>query len=116
MTVTVADQIRCVRRELAMRQRVYPGWVAKGKMKQEEADRELAAMQAVHDSLRANWIDITLQEVPKDGKLYRARSADDRGVVFWDGARGMYGWVAEGKTLKDSNITHWAKFDGGDQP
>jgi len=53
MTVTIAEQIKCVRRELAMRQRVYPKWVAGLRMKQEEADRELAAMQAVHDTLTA---------------------------------------------------------------
>lgn len=53
MTISVKDQITCVRRELAMRRNVYPKWVASGRMKQSEADKELAAMQAVHDSLMA---------------------------------------------------------------
>lgn len=53
MTVSLEDQIKCVRRELAMRQRVYAQWVAGGRMKQEAADKELAAMQAVHDTLLA---------------------------------------------------------------
>lgn len=44
-------QISCVRRELAMRQRAYPKWVDGGRMKQPEADKELAVMQAVHDTL-----------------------------------------------------------------
>ena len=44
-------QIACVRRELALRQRVYPRWVAASKMKQAKADEEIAAMQAVHDTL-----------------------------------------------------------------
>jgi hypothetical protein len=115
MTVTVADQIRCVRRELALRKRVYPSFVNRGKMKQEEADKELAAMQAVHDSLCANWVDITLQPLPQDGKLYRVRSRNDRGFAWWVPEEGGYGWVAEGGELEAENITHWAKFDGGDQ-
>lgn len=48
---TIDEQIACVRRELAMRQKAYPKWVASQRMKQAEADRELARMQAVHDTL-----------------------------------------------------------------
>lgn len=51
MPVTIDQQIASVRRELAMRKNAYPKWVANGRMKQEAADKELAAMQAVHDSL-----------------------------------------------------------------
>ena len=51
--ITIEQQIAAVRRELAMRQRVYPGWVEKKKMKQADADYQLAAMQAVHDTLMA---------------------------------------------------------------
>lgn len=51
-------QIKCVRRELAFRRNVYPKFIAKGTMKQEEADRERAAMQSVLDTL------IGLQECP----------------------------------------------------
>lgn len=115
-TITVMDQIRCVRRELALRSNVYPGFVARGKMKQADADKELAAMQAVHDSLVANWKDITLQPVPQDGRMYRVRSKTDRGVVWWSAGEGAWGWIAEGAQLEPDNITHWAKFDGGDQP
>jgi len=49
--ITIDEQIACVRRELAMRQRVYPKWVAGGRMKQADADKELERMQAVHDTL-----------------------------------------------------------------
>lgn len=49
--VTIEQQIASVRRELALRQRVYPKWVAAGRMKQGAADQEIAAMQAVHDTL-----------------------------------------------------------------
>ena len=45
--ITLADEIACIRRELAMRRRVYPNWVKTGRMKAAEADTELARMQAV---------------------------------------------------------------------
>jgi hypothetical protein len=51
VTVALADQIKCARRELAMRKGVYPKWVTAGRMKQEAADRELAAMEAIVTSL-----------------------------------------------------------------
>ena len=49
--ITLDQQIACVRREIAFRMRCYPRWVEKKSMKQEAADHELAAMQAVHDTL-----------------------------------------------------------------
>ena len=52
MKISIADQIKCVERELAMRRRVYPNWVASKKMTQEKADHEIAAMEAVFDTVR----------------------------------------------------------------
>ncbi len=43
----ITAMIACVRRELAMRQRVYPAWVSKGRMSQAEADRETNTMMAI---------------------------------------------------------------------
>lgn len=51
--ITLDQQIACVRRELAMRKNVYPKWVANGRMKQEAAEKEMAHLQAVHDTLIA---------------------------------------------------------------
>lgn len=48
---TLGDQIKCVRQELAMRRSLYPGFVANGKMKGVEAEKEIATIQAVHDTL-----------------------------------------------------------------
>lgn len=45
--VSVDDQIACVKREIALRKNVYPGFVQKGRMKQAEADKELERMTAV---------------------------------------------------------------------
>jgi hypothetical protein len=50
--VSLVDQIRCVERELRMRRKVYPSWVAQGKMRAADAARETWAMQAVLDTLR----------------------------------------------------------------
>ncbi len=49
----MADQIACVRRELALRKNVYPKWVKNGRMTQLTADKEINALQAVHDTLVA---------------------------------------------------------------
>lgn len=45
--ISLHEQIVCVRREIGMRERVYPKWVSAGRMKQDVADREIAAMRAV---------------------------------------------------------------------
>jgi hypothetical protein len=50
---TIADQVACVKREIALRARVYPKWVFAGKMKQAAADRELATMRAVLATVEA---------------------------------------------------------------
>lgn len=50
--VPLDRQIKAVERELAMRRRVYPSWVAKGRMSQANADEEIAAMEAVLATLR----------------------------------------------------------------
>lgn len=52
MTVPIAAQMECVRRELAMRRRVYPRWVQQERMTQKKADDELAAMEAVLATLQ----------------------------------------------------------------
>ena len=49
--VSLADQIACAKRESALRQRVYPAWVKSGRMKQADADREIARMNAIVQTL-----------------------------------------------------------------
>jgi hypothetical protein len=46
--------IECVEREIRMRERVYPAWVARGKMSKERADREIALMREVLGFLHAH--------------------------------------------------------------
>lgn len=45
--IPIDEQIAAVRRELAMRAKVYPRWVSQGKLSQDNADAEVARMQAV---------------------------------------------------------------------
>lgn len=51
MTINLSKQIACVRREIAMREKVYPGWTSRGKMRKSEAEYEIAAMRAVLETL-----------------------------------------------------------------
>ena len=43
---SIEEQIACVKREVGMRERLYPRWVAMRKMSQSKADEELNAMKA----------------------------------------------------------------------
>ena len=51
--IPLIDQIDCVKREIAMRERVYPNWVDRRRMSQEQAERELTRMRAVLQTLEA---------------------------------------------------------------
>lgn len=51
MQISLSEQIRCVEREISMRKRVYLGLVIRGKMTEGQKDREIAAMQAVYQTL-----------------------------------------------------------------
>jgi len=43
------ELLKCCKRELQTRQRVYPKWVAKGYYTEKKANQELEAMRAVCD-------------------------------------------------------------------
>lgn len=49
--VSLDRQIAEVRRELAMRQRLYPNWIARGTLKQRTADEQLHLLTAVLQTL-----------------------------------------------------------------
>lgn len=51
--IPLAEQIKCVKREIAMRERLYPQWVANGRLIQSKADTEIAAMKAVLATLES---------------------------------------------------------------
>lgn len=68
MAINLSEQIACVKREIAMRERVYPGQVQRGKLRQGEADYELAAMRAVLATLEA-LRDGKLPPIPQAGYI-----------------------------------------------
>lgn len=47
------EKRQCAEREAKMRRRVYPRWVADGRMKQEQADREIAIMDEIARDYRS---------------------------------------------------------------
>lgn len=51
--VSLARQIEAVRRELRLRQAVYPRRIGERRMTVDKADEELAAMEAVLETLEA---------------------------------------------------------------
>lgn len=51
MTVSLDDQIACVKRELSFRHYVYARRVSEGKMTKVTAEREIAAMEAIGATL-----------------------------------------------------------------
>jgi hypothetical protein len=50
--MTEADKFECAKRELAMREKMYPQWVASGSMKQAVADWQIACMAAIVEDYR----------------------------------------------------------------
>ena len=53
MSPTLEEQISCVTREIALRERVYPRWVEGGRMTKQKADHEIASMKAALGTLMA---------------------------------------------------------------
>jgi hypothetical protein len=52
MAFTNLQKMRCAERELAKRQQVYPKWVEKGRMRQEQATYEMAVMESIAEHFR----------------------------------------------------------------
>lgn len=51
--ISLDQQIACLARELAVRERCYPKWVVEHRMLQTKADHELAAMRAAITTLKS---------------------------------------------------------------
>lgn len=69
--IPLADQIAEVKREIALRDRVYPHMIASGKLSEEEAALHRARMQATLNTLL--WLQ-------KNEDAIRAAAARKRGV------------------------------------
>jgi hypothetical protein len=53
LSISAADKLRCVEREVMLRHRTYPRLIAKGKLSSAQAAREIALMEAVAADMRA---------------------------------------------------------------
>jgi hypothetical protein len=51
--IDIVEQIACARRELNYRRRVYARFVKANRMSQKKADHEIAAMEAILETLEA---------------------------------------------------------------
>jgi hypothetical protein len=94
------QQIACLKRELAMRKNVYPKWVDSGRMKPEQAEQEIAAMQSVLDVFTG--LGTTIPRLPEHLQRMIQKAA----------AGGYHGAVTleTGKIIADGSkyITAWA--------
>ena len=51
--IPLAAQIQCVAREVALRKRCYPRWVAQKRLTEAQAQKEIERMEAVLHTLQA---------------------------------------------------------------
>ena len=58
--ILIEAQIACARRELEMRKRAFPRWIGQGRISPAKAQHEIAAMEAIVE---------TLLSVRKQGQL-----------------------------------------------
>lgn len=65
--ISLRDQIEAIEREIRIRRKVYPKWVAKKHMTQAKADFEIAAMQAALATLKSHAE--ALVRLPQGGRV-----------------------------------------------
>jgi len=68
--VTITEQIKGVRREIDYRKRLYPRWVADGKMTQLEANYQIELMEYVLNTLQA-VLNFERDFIAKNQKLFQ---------------------------------------------
>jgi len=61
--ITIDEQLAEVKRELAMRNKVYPKWIESGSLPKQKADFQILVMEAVLISLQ----EIARQKAPQSG-------------------------------------------------
>ena len=76
MRKSIHEQIESAKRELGMRQRVYPNWVKSGRLTQARADHEIDAMTAIIATLE------TTRDLDKFRAAEDARLGADHGGIL----------------------------------
>lgn len=121
--MTLEEQIRSVKRELALRARVYPSLIQKGKLTAETAEHEVAAMRAVLRTLEGfaqsgaetvRWRDAGREKPDSDlTVLLHAPDANDPvWPGYWDDNEKAWIW-AEGAPVGDQMVKAWADLPKG---
>jgi hypothetical protein len=65
--ITIEQQVAAVVRELRLRRQLYPLWVTAGRLTQAKAEHEIAAMEAVLETVKAQMPPDLLSEELKRG-------------------------------------------------
>lgn len=50
--ISLEEQLKEIRREIAVRQRVYPGWILEGRITKTLADLRIATLEAIAQTIR----------------------------------------------------------------
>lgn len=50
--ISASDKLKCAEREVKMRKKVYPRWIADGRMTDERAKHEIETMEAIAEDYR----------------------------------------------------------------
>lgn len=78
----LSDMIRCVRREIKMREKTYPRWVATKRMSKESVLYELSTMRAILNKLETeDKLPATLRERDAEIENLRADADNDAGLI-----------------------------------
>jgi hypothetical protein len=80
MPVSIERQISCVKRELAIREKIFPQWVDSGRLTPESMKRELDGMRAVLatlEGLRRPWDGIERRQPQLDLSEAALSSVDE---------------------------------------
>ena len=59
MKITITDAIKELKREIALRERVYPKWIASGRLNKELAEKQMARMKAALQFLEEKKVLLT---------------------------------------------------------
>jgi hypothetical protein len=75
-------QLNEIERELGMRRRNYPKWVASGQMKQDQADRQMRLMEGAKETVRQARVDsmmrgMTGQRLDEQAKALKPQATVD---------------------------------------
>lgn len=80
-------QLNEIDRELAMRRRNYPKWVAGGQMKQDQADRQIRLMEQIKETVRLARVDSMMRGMSGQRLDDQAKAARPQATV--DGIGGL---------------------------